>query len=99
MGQAGEADRFADVGRLEPLREPCPDVGRQVRRDALLGGQRIRDDLDEPLSRVEGGGRNWRRMVLRQRGNPEGFRAVYAYRVVIEVILSAPRRLFGTTVA
>lgn len=46
-----------------------------------------------------GGHPAWRRMVLRQRGDPEGFRALYAYRVVIEGIISALKRLFGTTIA
>lgn len=46
-----------------------------------------------------GGHPAWRRMVLRQREEPEGFRAVYAYRVVIEGIISALKRLFGTTIA
>jgi transposase len=41
----------------------------------------------------------WKRMILRQRNDPEGFKAVYCYRVVIEGIISALKRMFGHKIA
>jgi len=41
----------------------------------------------------------FRRMVRRQKEQPEEFDAVYCYRVVIEGVISALKRLFGHTLA
>lgn len=41
----------------------------------------------------------WKHMVHRQHEDPVGFKAVHCYRVVVEGIISALKRLFGHTVA
>lgn len=41
----------------------------------------------------------FRRMVRGQEERPEEFDAVYCYRVVVEGVISALKRLFGHTVA
>jgi len=41
----------------------------------------------------------WKRMILRQRNDPEGFKAVYCYRVVVEGVISALKRMFGHKIA
>ena len=42
---------------------------------------------------------SWKRMVRRQKNDPHGFKAVHCYRVVVEGVISALKRLFGHTVA
>lgn len=46
-----------------------------------------------------GGHPAWKHMVRRQKNDPQGFKAVHCYRVVIEGVISALKRLFGHTVA
>lgn len=67
---------------------------------------RVEDLGGEPFIKIRknttakaGGHSAWKHMVRRQLENPAEFKAVHCYRVVIEGIISALKRLFGHTVA
>lgn len=85
---------------LDHLKRALRRHGPKLERTLQDGGYQSREMATkveelggEPLIKVK------KNVSFRAKGHPEGFKAIYCYRVVIEGIISALKRIFGYRIA